>query len=311
VSDTAGLVTVTAPAKINVHLAVGGLRPDGFHDLSTVFHAIDLHDTVLAAPASGLALRLDGPEAAGLRSDHTNLAWRAAALLAEHAGIAPDAAVTVRKTIPIAAGLAGGSADAAGTLRACAELWRLGIGASELALLAEQLGSDVSFALQGRTALGTGRGEQLQQVQVRANWHWVVAAADGQLATPAVYAELDRQRAADGATRTLGDPSALIEAFGRGDLEAVAGLLGNDLQPAALALAPYLRNTLQAGADVGALAGIVSGSGPSCVFLARNAVHATEVAAALQKTQTCRLAFAVRGDVAGAQVRLREDSVQQ
>jgi 4-diphosphocytidyl-2-C-methyl-D-erythritol kinase len=302
VSQSAGPVTVRVPAKINVHLAVGPRRSDGFHELSTVFHAVDLYDTVTASPASGLSLQLSGPTAAGLPADAANLAWRAAALLAEHAGVPADAALQVDKAIPVAAGLAGGSADAAAALRACARLWHLDVSDAALAGLAARLGSDVTFALHGRTALGTGRGELLQPEPVAAELHWVIAAARGELSTPAVYAELDRQRDAGTAGSTVGDPAAVIEALRLGDVTSLGTLLGNDLQPAALELAPYLHDTLRTGEQAGALGGIVSGSGPSCVFLAADAPAAERIVAGLAETGTCRFALAVRGNVAGAEI---------
>jgi len=290
---------VQVPAKVNLRLAVGPLRADGFHELATVFAALDLCDVLTAAPAEKLTLRLTGPESAGLAADESNLAWRAAALLAEHAGIQAQAELGVEKNIPVAAGLAGGSADAAAALLACDRLWQLNLPASELAALAGRLGSDVAFALLGGTAVGTGRGERLTPV-AGANFHLVLAVADGGLSTPAVYAELDRQRGP--AASTAADPAASLEdsgvlaAVATGDPRLLAGVLGNDLQPAALALAPHLADTLAAGLAAGALAGIVSGSGPTCAFLAADADHARTLAAAL--AGSCRRAVPVTGGTA-------------
>ncbi len=295
-------ITVRVPAKINIHLGVGPLRPDGFHELRTVFHAIDLFDVITARPAEGLSLTVHGPESAGLPADATNLAWRAAALLAAHAGIEAAVDLTVDKSIPIAAGLAGGSADAAGALLACNRLWGVNLRPGELADLATQLGSDVTFALHGRTALGAGRGEQLQDVEQTQPLHWVVVAADGGLSTPEVYRELDRQRAEGRALAPIGSPAAALAAIRRGDPTALRPHLGNDLEPAAIALAPYLCNTLAAGHDLGALAGIVSGSGPTCVFLTSTSEHAVRLADALQASGSCRFARAVCGGVAAAEV---------
>lgn len=288
---------VRAPAKINVHLAVGPLRPDGFHQLRTVFHAIGKYDvvTATATPGKPLSLRIDGPEHLGIPLDEDNLAWRAAVLLARSAGLKPEVSVSLHKAIPAAAGLAGGSADAAATMLACDELWRLATPAARLTMLAAQLGSDVAFGLRGRTALGTGRGERLRSVPGSAQ-HWVLAAADGALRTPEVYRELDRQRAAGQAAASVGDPGPALAALADGDPRRVAAALANDLQPAALALAPYLRRTLDTGIEVGALGGIVSGSGPTCVFIASDADHAARLAARLQASGTCRFAAAVIGD---------------
>jgi 4-diphosphocytidyl-2-C-methyl-D-erythritol kinase len=300
-------VSVRVPAKINLQLAVGALGADGFHEIGTVFHALELTDLLTAAPAESLSLRMTGPESAGLPADRGNLAWRAAQLLAEQAGVPARVELTIDKRIPVAAGLAGGSADAAAALLACDRLWDLRLSAGELAALAAQLGSDVAFGLLGGSALGAGRGERLRPIQGGAQFSWVLAVASGGLSTPAVYAELDRQRGPDRA-RAASDPSAAVTASGvleavvSGDPELLAGRLANDLQPAAIALAPHLAGTLAAGRDCGALAGLVSGSGPTCAFLARDQAHARALAQALEGTGSCRQALAVAGGNARATV---------
>lgn len=302
-SQTAGRVSVRVPAKINLQLAVGPLRADGFHEISTVFHALELSDVLTATPAGSLSLRVSGAESAGLPADERNLAWRAAQLLAEHAGVPVQVELAIDKRIPVAAGLAGGSADAAAALLACDRLWGLRLPAEELTALAAQLGSDVAFALLGGSAVGSGRGEQLRPVAAGASFSWVLAVADGGLTTPAVYAELDRQR---GHGQAVGDPgvavaaSGVLDALASGDPTRLADRLSNDLQPAALALAPYLAATLAAGRDCGALAGLVSGSGPTCAFLAADPAHARTLAQAL--AGSCRQAFAVLGGSARATV---------
>ncbi|MEO6502499.1 MAG: 4-(cytidine 5'-diphospho)-2-C-methyl-D-erythritol kinase [Jatrophihabitantaceae bacterium] len=306
-SQTAGRVSVRVPAKINLQLAVGPLGDDGFHEISTVFHAIELFDQLTAAPAESLTLSLTGAESAGLPTDRRNLAWRAARLLAEQAGVPAHVELSIDKQIPVAAGLAGGSADAAAALLACDRLWGLGLPAGELAGLAAQLGSDVAFALLGGSAVGSGRGERLWPIPDGARFFWVLAVAHGGLSTPAVYTELDRQRGPEQA-RAVGDPSAavtasgVLEAVASGDPELLAGRLANDLQPAAIALAPYLAATLAAGRECGALAGIVSGSGPTCAFLARDEAHARTLAQALAGSGSCRQALAVAGGQARATV---------
>jgi 4-diphosphocytidyl-2-C-methyl-D-erythritol kinase len=306
VHPTTPTINVRVPAKINIYLGVGPLRPDGFHELTTIFQALELFDTVTARPAQTLSVTLAGPESTGLPADERNLAWQAAAALAEHWHRDPAVALHIDKAIPVAAGLAGGSADAAGALAACDALWQTATPASVLDGLAANLGSDVTFALHGGTALGTGRGEKLQPVAASGEFHWVLAAADGQLSTPAVYRELDQQRAT-GATRIApADPAAVIEALSSGDVLALAAALGNDLQPAALALAPQLAATLAAGQESGALAGFVSGSGPSCVFLARDRTDAGRLSHALAVSGSCRFALAVRGNVGGAVRNVRE-----
>jgi 4-diphosphocytidyl-2-C-methyl-D-erythritol kinase len=296
VSESFSAVSVQVPAKINLHLSVEGLRPDGFHELSTVFHAVGLCDVVTAAPAPALSLQLVGDESAGLPADDGNLAWRAAALLAEQAERAATVALTVQKSIPIAAGLAGGSADAAGALLACDRLWGLNTPPEELARLAAQLGSDVTFALQGGTAIGTGRGEQLSALNPVHIFYWVIAAADTELSTPAVYAELDRLRASGQAPHPIGDAASVMSAVASGDPHQLAPLLGNDLQAAALSLAPQLSHTFDSAVAAGALAGLVSGSGPTCVFLAADERDARRLAQALTDSGTCRFAQVAVGN---------------
>ena len=296
---------MSAPAKINIALRVGPLRPDGFHELVTVFHAVGLRDTVTAAASDGLTLTLAGPESSGLPADSSNLAWRAATALAARFDVTPNVALTVHKEIPVAAGLAGGSADAAASLVACARLWGLPVSAEALAGLAAQLGSDVPFALTGRTAVGTGRGERLRPTAAAGELHWVLAAAHSSLSTPAVYRELDRLRATGEApdadlpaAARLAD--AATRAAATGDLPALADAMQNDLGAAALSLAPELATTLRAGEHLGALRAIVSGSGPTCAFLASDEQSAQHIADGLHRSGTCRWARAVRGGEPGA-----------
>src|SRR3954465_14717528 len=299
-----GSVTVRVPGKVNLYLAVGDRRDDGYHELTTVFHAVSLLDEVTVRNADVLSLELAGEGAQSLPTDERNLAWRAAELMAEHVGRAPDVAITIEKTIPVAGGMAGGSADAAAVLVAINSLWELGVPRRDLHTLAARLGSDVPFALHGGTALGTGRGEELATVLARSTFHWVLAFADGGLSTPAVFAEVDRLREAD--DRSLPtpqeDPEPLLAALASGDPVALAPLLGNDLQPAALSLQPNLRRTLRAGVEAGALAGIVSGSGPTCAFLCADAESAIDVAAQLAGVGVCRTVRVVHGPVPGARL---------
>ena len=287
--------TVAVPAKLNIGLAVGSRRPDGYHPVDTIFTALSLHDTVIAEPAAEPTLHLTGPETGSVPADRTNLAWRAAELLAHRLGRAPEVRLRIEKRIPVAAGLAGGSADAAGALLACRQLWQPDLPADELAALASQLGSDVNFALVGGTARGTGRGERLTALPAP-ELHWVLAAADGALSTAEVYARFDHLGAARDDPAL---PAALVEAVLAGDPAWVAGLLRNDLQPAAIGLAPYLEKTLAAGLAAGALGGLVSGSGPTCAFLTRGAEHAGEVAEVLDRSGSCRFAVPARGGVPG------------
>jgi 4-diphosphocytidyl-2-C-methyl-D-erythritol kinase len=296
-----GSVTVRAPGKINLHLAVGDLRDNGYHDLTTVFHAVSLVDEVTVRNADVLSLKVSGEGAEHLPVDERNLAWRAAEVLAEHVGRSPDVSISIDKSIPVAGGMGGGSADAAAVLVALNSLWELGMPRRDLHTLAAQLGSDVPFALHGGTALGTGRGEELATVLARNTFHWVLAFADGGLSTPKVFGELDRLREV-GAPPRIDDPEPVVAALAAGDPEQLAPLLGNELQPAALSMKPALRRVLRAGVEAGALAGIVSGSGPTCTFLCRSASSAVDVGTELSGAGVCRTVRVASGPVHGARV---------
>ncbi|GAB3566306.1 4-(cytidine 5'-diphospho)-2-C-methyl-D-erythritol kinase [Amycolatopsis endophytica] len=295
-------VTVRVPSKINLHLSVGDLRPDGFHDLTTVFHALSLTDEVTVALAEEPGVEVYGEGEQVVPTGPGNLAWRAVEALAAHVGKADGASnvrVVLRKGIPVAGGMAGGSADAAGTLVALSSLWKLEIGRDELAEIAAKLGSDVPFGLYGGTALGTGRGEQLVPVLSRHTFHWVLAFDQRGLSTPRVFTELDRLREAGNPPR-VGSHAPVVEALASGDPRQLALLLGNDLQAAAVSLRPGLRRTLRAGVNAGALAGTVSGSGPTCAFLCSDAESALEVAAELAGAGVCRTVRVAHGPVPGA-----------
>jgi 4-diphosphocytidyl-2-C-methyl-D-erythritol kinase len=289
------------PAKINLHLGVGPLRPDGFHELETVFQAVSLYDEIIASEGRGLALTIEGEGAADLPTDEGNLAVRAALALAEHTGVEPAAELHLLKGIPVAGGMAGGSADAAATLLACDALWGTAVPRADLAALAAQLGSDVPFALVGGVALGTGRGEQLAQVLAPHRRHWVIGVAEGGLSTPAVYRTLDRLRD-QGGLRPAGPADRVLAALRADDPAELGAALANDLQPAAISLKPTLRRTLGAGRDEGTLGGLVSGSGPTCFFLAADADHAVRLAAALAGHGVCRTVRTAYGPVPGARV---------
>ena len=305
-----GTVTAHAPAKINVHLAVGPLRRDGFHELQTVYLAVSLFDTVTVRRAEGLSLTVSGEGATAadgpdlVPADRRNLAWRAAELLAEHAGVRPDAQIEVVKAIPAAAGLAGGSADAAATLVALDALWGTRATRGELAELAARLGSDVPFSLHGGVALGAGRGEQLSPVLARRRSDWVLGIAGEGLSTPLVYRELDRLREEgrllDG-DRSL-DPEPVISALRSGPAEALGSVLDNDLQPAAISLRPQLRRALAAATRAGAVAALVSGSGPTVAALVEDEEAAVRLAAELAGAGVFRTVRAVHGPVAGARL---------
>lgn len=295
-------VTVRVPAKVNVQLAVGAARPDGFHDLANVFLAVGLYDEVTATPADTLRITCSGPDAAQVPLDATNLAARAAIALAERHGIAPDVHLHIAKDIPVAGGMAGGSADGAGALLACDALWSTGASREELLEICAGLGSDVPFSLVGGAALGLGRGERLTPVATGGTFHWVFAVADGGLSTPAVYREFDRLTAGTEVPEPVAS-EALLDALRTGDAHALAGALSNDLQAPALSLRPSLADTLEAGTRAGALAALVSGSGPTTAFLTEDEASARKVADALTASGTCRTARTALSPAPGATVR--------
>ncbi|MEV8046301.1 4-(cytidine 5'-diphospho)-2-C-methyl-D-erythritol kinase [Streptomyces griseoluteus] len=294
-------VTVRVPAKVNVQLGVGAARPDGFHDLANVFLAVGLHDEVTVTPADELRVTCSGPDAASVPLDRTNLAARAALALAERRGIEPAVHLHIAKDIPVAGGMAGGSADGAGALVACDALWGTGATRAELLDICAELGSDVPFSLVGGAALGTGRGEKLAPLEVGGTFHWVFAMAGRGLSTPAVFREFDRLTEGHAVPAPEADP-ALLTALAKGDPEALAAALTNDLQPAALSLYPELAATLETGRTAGALATLVSGSGPTTAFLVPDAPTATRVAQALENSGTCRTTRTAAGPVPGATI---------
>lgn len=294
-------VRVRVPAKINLGLAVAGPRPDGYHDVATVYHAVALYDEIVAVPHDRVEIETHGEQADLVPDERGNLAAEAARLLARTAGVDAGVHLTVVKRIPVAGGMAGGSADAAAALVACDRLWGTDLPREQLLQLAATLGSDVPFALLGGTAVGLGRGEQLTPAMARGTYHWVVALADGGLSTPAVFAEIDRLRQG----RELPDPSVpaeLMAALRRGDPVELGQALSNDLQPAALSLMPELAKTLEVGLGDGALGGIVSGSGPSVVFLVENAERALDLSVVLSAAKVCRDVIRVTGPVPGARL---------
>jgi 4-diphosphocytidyl-2-C-methyl-D-erythritol kinase len=300
------------PAKVNLQLTVGPERADGYHSLVTLFHAVSLFDEVTVRPGAYMSLSVTGEDAAAVPADKTNLAWQAAVALAERLGRKTRDArvhIQIRKRIPVAAGLAGGSADAAATLVACNELWSGGLAAPDLIEIGARLGSDVPFALTGGTAVGRGRGEELTTALAAGTYHWALAFGREGLSAASVYAATDRLRAtrarAAGRPLSVAEPALsaeLMAALRSGDPARVGPLLSNDLQPAALSLQPDLRRTLAAGREYGALGAIVSGSGPTCAFLARDAAHARDLAVALTGAGVCRAVARASGPVPGAAI---------
>ncbi len=336
-------VTARVPAKVNLQLSVGPLRADGYHDLVTVFHAVSLFDEVTVASAERDSVVVTGEGEGSVPLDDSNLALRAVTALVNAVGPgcrdAPGVSIEIRKRIPVAAGLAGGSADAAAALVACNEMWGTALSQQELGEIGSQVGSDVGFALLGGTAIGLGRGDQVTPALVTGTYHWVLAFSFGELSTAAVYAACDRIRASRGARPSppgragqssppgqagqpaataqprdaggsanvppVGPPNlntALMAALRSGDPAELGPLLSNDLQPAALSLLPDLRRALGAGREHEALGAIVSGSGPTCAFLARDGRHARDLAVALTGSGVCRTVATVVGPAPGATV---------
>jgi len=296
-------VTVRVPAKVNLHLGVGPRRADGKHQLHTIYQAVSLYDEVTLAPTRDGRLTVDlvGEHVDGVPTGDDNLAVQAVRAVASLAGVEPAVGVTVRKGIPVGGGLAGGSADAAAALVAADALWKCDFERPVLEQLAAGLGSDVAFLLHGGTALGTGHGEIVSPVLSRGEWHWVLAVAETGLLTPSVYAELDRLRGDDGETdeeRAEGVLAALRSA----DVVALGRALYNDLQSPALQLRPNLARVLDVGRELGAVGGIVSGSGPTVALLASSAGESIRIASALAGYGVCRTVRRATGPVAGAKV---------
>ncbi len=300
-------VTVRAPAKINLQLAVGPRRADRYHDLVTVFQAISLYDDVTVTETDGPAedrVLVSGEGAGAVPGGRDNLALMGAAALTRAAGLPREPGrrleITIRKRIPVAAGLAGGSADAAAALVACNELWHAGLSQEQLIEVAAVVGSDVAFALLGGTAVGQGRGEQLTPALASGEYHWVLAVANGALSTPDVYAAFDRLNGPDGRAPVL--DHALMAALRSGRPAAVGDTLSNDLQPAAISLFPALRKTLAAGRELGALGAMVAGSGPTCVFLTADVERAVDLAVSLSGAGVCRAVARAAGPVPGVSI---------
>jgi len=295
-------VTVRVPAKVNLQLAVGALRPDGMHTLVTVFQAVGLHDDVTAtASGSGLHVTVEGEGTGQVPLGEDNLAAKAARALASLAGVAADVHLRLRKQIPVAGGMAGGSADAAATLVACDALWGLRLDRAELVDLAVGLGADVPFALVGGTAVGVGTGASLTPALASGHFHWVFALADSGLSTASVYAAFDRLHA-DSIRPEPRVSDDLMAALRTGEAARLGAAVSNDLQRAALLLRPQLQFTLDVGQEYGALASVVCGSGPTCAFLARDEDHALDLAVALSAAGVCRTVRRAHAPVPGARV---------
>lgn len=300
--STTPVISVSVPAKINLHLGVGDARDDGFHELTTVYQAISLYDTVTVKRSlePGITLTVSGEGADALPTDDDNLAVRAAKLVAIYGHVDPAIDIHLEKNIPIAGGLAGGSADAAATLVACARLWQVDMRSDELDQLAAGLGSDVPFCLRGGVAIGTGRGEELDySINTQGTYYWVVATSDGHISTPECYREVDRLRDAN-----IGRYSKEIQPL-RHALESglpateLAPLLINDMEVAAISLRPELSSLMHGGLEDGAVAAHVSGSGPTVLFLARDAEDAQTLAKQIRQRPIAKDVHIAHGPVAG------------
>ncbi|BDI23639.1 4-(cytidine 5'-diphospho)-2-C-methyl-D-erythritol kinase [Herbiconiux sp. L3-i23] len=299
-------VLVKAPGKLNVFMRVGQLQEDGYHDVATAYQAVSLCEEVKASPASDFSVSFEGPiDVNGLELDGSNIAIKAARLLARTVDYRGGVRLEITKRVPIAGGMGGGSADAAATLVACDALWGLGLSREDLHAIAARLGADVPFALMGGTAVGTGRGDELSPALAKGSFHWVLVLADYGLSTPRVYRELDQHRernAADLSPAVVAPQvdADVLQALRAGDPHMLAESLHNDLQAASLHLAPALAGVLELGERNGALAGIVSGSGPTIAFLAADLDSAISLQIALS---AARLNVTrVTGPVQGARV---------
>ncbi|WP_109210846.1 MULTISPECIES: 4-(cytidine 5'-diphospho)-2-C-methyl-D-erythritol kinase [Microbacterium] len=297
-------VRVRAPGKLNLFFEVGGVHADGYHDVASAYQAVSLYEDVWASPSDEFTVAVSGTvDVSGVPADDRNLAVRAARLVAQRIGHAGGVHLDIVKHVPVAGGMGGGSADAAAALVACDALWGAELGSAELHKLAARLGADVPFALMGGTAVGTGRGDQLSPALAKGRFDWVVVPSDAGLSTPEVYGHLDELRSRPDITTGARVPAVaptVLQALRAGDPVALAEHTRNDLQIAALSLRPELREVLELGEESGALAGLVSGSGPTLAFLTADPESALELQITLSAAGY--QALHVHGPVAGARV---------
>ncbi len=297
-------VVVRVPGKVNLQLSVGPKESDGFHGLVTVFQAISLFDDVTISRSdigAGITLAISGDQSYGVPTDETNLAFKAAEIMCATYDLPTDFRIEIKKAIPVAGGMAGGSADAAATILALDYLFALGLSRDEMHAVASKIGSDVPFLLGGGTAVGRGRGDEVTSALSRGTYHWVLALSSNGLSTPAVYNEIDRLR--DG--MDVAQPHAnehLLQALLTADAVAVGKALSNDLQPAACSLRPALRLILDVGSEYGALGCIVSGSGPTVAFLVADEEQGLDLAVALTSSGVIGTVTRASGPVPGARV---------
>ena len=297
-------VIARVPAKVNLQLAVGPLGDDGFHEVTTVFQAISLFDDVTVATApenNGISIQITGQTSTGVPSDNSNLAVKAAALMIKNYDLPNDLSIKLKKEIPVAGGMAGGSADAAGVIVGLDSLFELGLSRDEMEMVGSKIGADVPFSICGGVAIGTGRGDQITPALFKGSYNWVLALSGQGLATPSVYAECDRLREGLSISTPVVSEQ-LMQALRAGDAKALGKSLSNDLQPAACSLRPALRLVLDVGIDYGALGGIVSGSGPTVVFLVKDDEHAMDLTVALSSSGVISSVVRATGAVAGARI---------
>ena len=292
------------PAKVNLQLAVGPREADGFHNLVTVFQAISIYDDVTitkSAPGNGITISIIGDHTHGVPADATNLAVKAAQLIANEYDFVMDAHIEVNKSIPVAGGMAGGSADAAGVIVGLDSLFELGLSRDVMESVGSKIGSDVPFSICGGVAIGTGRGDQITPALAKGSYNWVLALSGQGLATPSVYQECDRLREG----LSIAPPvvsEQLMQALRAGDAKALGKALTNELQPAACSLRPALRLVLDVGVDYGALGGIVSGSGPTVAFLVSDDDHAMDLTVALSSSGVVSSVVRANGPTHGARI---------
>ena len=252
-----------AHAKLNVFLRVLGRRPDGYHEIESLILPISLHDLITVEPAEALALAVEGPTSAGVPTGEENLSLKAAMALAAEAGGAgrtSGAKITIEKRIPVAAGLGGGSADAAATLLALDELWSLALGADGLMDLGLRIGTDVPALLLGEPAYVRGRGDDAERVLVQSTT-WVLVTADEGVAARDAYAWWDEEPS------TGPDAGALIAAAESGNDRLVGSALFNDLQRPVARRHPWVASTCDELLAAGAHGAVMTGSGPTVVAL--------------------------------------------
>ena len=297
-------VTVRVPAKVNLQLSVGPKEADGYHNLVSVFQAISIFDDIiikLGEPGSGLTISVTGDQTHGVPADANNLAAKAVSLISKEYDLTVDAHIEIKKSIPVAGGMAGGSADAAGTIIGIDYLYSLDMTREEMTEIAAKIGSDVPFMLSGGTAIGTGHGDQLTAALSRGTYHWVLEVSTVGLSTPAVYAECDRLRG----ELEIVEPQtneALMQSLLAADAPGVGAALVNDLQLAACSLRPAIRLVLDVGQEYGALGAIVSGSGPTVAFLVADQDSGLDLAVALTSSGVVGSVVQAYGPVAGAKV---------